>query len=195
MKNIVNEEKLELNRDERKRKQEGIQQSAGKEENDDTHKYKKLEWGMMRNVIATQPNVRGTLCWMLLLLKCAGVPLTRQQISAVCEPKFTTFWGHVEEKLMFNKFFLRLSIYALVAKVWPDKVVQWCADGNFLRPVFSASHGQLNSHAHSKFEGHTTCGSVVDIQSATTENRQGKKRKKEKETRKNKEERNHICKI
>jgi len=43
MKNIVNEEKLELNRDERKRKQEGIQQSAGKEENDDTHKYKKLE--------------------------------------------------------------------------------------------------------------------------------------------------------
>jgi len=29
-----------------------------------------------------------------------------------------------------------LSIRALVAKIWPDKVVRWCADGDFLRPVF-----------------------------------------------------------
>jgi len=55
----------------------------------------------------------------------------------------------------------------------------------FLRPVFSASRVQhvsaciLNSH-----EGHTMCGSVVDIQCATAEIRQGKKeeRKKTEET-------------
>jgi len=40
------------------------------------------------------------------LLKSAGVPQTRQQISAVSRPKFTILSGHVEEVLVFNKFFL-----------------------------------------------------------------------------------------
>jgi len=48
--------------------------------------------------------------------KFAGVPQTRQQISAVGEPKFTILWGHMEEILLFNKFF-RLLIHALVAKI------------------------------------------------------------------------------
>ena len=51
---------------------------------------------------------------------------------------------------MFNNFF-RLSIYALVAKIWPDKVVRWCRDGNFLRPVFSGSRVQHISDMHFKF--------------------------------------------
>jgi len=42
-------------------------------------------------------------------LKFAGVPQTRQQISAVNRPKFTVLRGHVGEVLqevsMFNKFF------------------------------------------------------------------------------------------
>jgi len=38
-------------------------------------------------------------------LKIAGVPQTRQQISAVSRPKFTILSGHVEEVLLFNKFF------------------------------------------------------------------------------------------
>jgi len=38
-------------------------------------------------------------------LKFAGVPQTRQQISAVSRPKFTILSGHVEEVLLFNKFF------------------------------------------------------------------------------------------
>jgi len=38
-------------------------------------------------------------------LKFAGVPQTRQQISAVSRPKFTIFAVHVEEVLLFNKFF------------------------------------------------------------------------------------------
>jgi len=37
----------------------------------------------------------------------------------------------VEEILLFNKFFFRLSIRALVAKVQRDKVVRWCADDVF----------------------------------------------------------------
>jgi len=49
-------------------------------------------------------------------LKFAGLPQTRQQISAVSRPKFTILSGHVEEVLLFNKFF-RLSIHALVPKI------------------------------------------------------------------------------
>jgi len=38
-------------------------------------------------------------------LKFAGVPQSRQQISAVSRPKFTILSGHVEELLLFNKSF------------------------------------------------------------------------------------------
>ena len=57
-------------------------------------------------------------------LKFAGVPQTRQPISAASRPKFTILWGHVEDILLFSKFFLRLSIHTLVAKIQPDKVVR-----------------------------------------------------------------------
>jgi len=58
--------------------------------------------------------------------------------------------------------------------------VRWCTDGDFLatflRPVFSASHVQQVSDLHLKFaQGHTMCGSMVDIQSAAAESRRGKK--------------------
>jgi len=65
-------------------------------------------------------------------------------------------WEHVEEILLFNTFF-RLSIRALVAKIGlqPDKVVRWCADGEFLaiflRPAFSASRVQHISDLYLKF--------------------------------------------
>jgi len=39
---------------------------------------------------------------------------------------------------MFNKFFFRMSIYALVAKKWPDKVVRWCRDGDFFASYISS---------------------------------------------------------
>ena len=84
-------------------------------------------------------------------LKFAGVPQTRQRISAVSRPKFTILPGHVEEVLLLNKFFFRLSIHAFVAKIWPDKVARWCRDGDFLRPVFAASRMQRISDLHSKF--------------------------------------------
>ena len=51
------------------------------------------------------------------LLKFAGVPQTNETISATSGPKFTILWGHVEEILPLNKFFFRLSIHALFAKI------------------------------------------------------------------------------
>ena len=38
-------------------------------------------------------------------LKVAGVPQTPETISAASGPKFTILCGHVEEILLFNKFF------------------------------------------------------------------------------------------
>jgi len=72
-------------------------------------------------------------------LKFVGVPQTTEPISAASGPKFTILSAHVEEVLLLNKFFFQLSIHALVAKIWPDKFVRWCRDGDFLRPVFAAS--------------------------------------------------------
>jgi len=38
-------------------------------------------------------------------LKFAGVPQTLKPSSAASGPKFAVLWGHVEEILLFNKFF------------------------------------------------------------------------------------------
>ena len=43
-------------------------------------------------------------------LKLPGVPQTNETISAASGPKFTILWGHVEEILLLNKFFFRLSM-------------------------------------------------------------------------------------
>jgi len=88
----------------------------------------------MPNVMAALPNIGGALCstpqslavahWVSCSngaktrnpLKFAGVPQTRQQISAVSRPKFTILREHVEKVLLFNIFF-RLSIHASVPKI------------------------------------------------------------------------------
>jgi len=52
--------------------------------------------------------------------------------------------------------------------------------GDFLRPAFPASRVQQVSDLHLKFaQGHTTCGSMVDIQSTAAEIRRGKKKEEE----------------
>jgi len=112
-------------------------------------------------------------------LKLPEVPQTNETISAVSGPKFTILWGYVEEILLLSKFF-RLSIHALVAKIYPDKVVGWCPDGDFWRR-FWVLH--LQRAAYSTFQtcilnshyGHTMCQSIVDIQPAAAEIRRGKK--------------------
>jgi len=50
-------------------------------------------------------------------LKFAGVPQNNGPISAASGLKFAIMWDHMEEILLLNKFFFRLSIYALVAKI------------------------------------------------------------------------------
>ena len=96
----------------------------------------KLECGPMPNVTVALPNISGALCstpqsladahyYMPCSntaktqkpLKVAGVPQTPETISADSGPKFTILWAHVEEILLLNKFFFRLSIRALVAKI------------------------------------------------------------------------------
>jgi len=83
----------------------------------------------MPNVMAALPNIGGALCSTpqsladanaaktLNPLKLPGVSPTNVTISAASEPNFTILWGHVEEILLLNKFFFRLSIRALVAKI------------------------------------------------------------------------------
>jgi len=88
-------------------------------------------------------------------LKFAWLPQTGKPISAVIGPKFVILWAHVEEILLFNNFFFRLSIHALVVKIQPNKVVRWCPDGQFLAiflgPAFPTSSMQHISDLHSKF--------------------------------------------
>jgi len=74
----------------------------------------------MPNVMAALPNIGGALCstphvWLTPAtrvpcsnaaktrnpLKFAGVPQTRQQISAASRPKFTILWQHVGETLLY----------------------------------------------------------------------------------------------
>ena len=50
-------------------------------------------------------------------LKLAWVPQTNETMSAAGRLKFSRLYADVGEILLFNKFFPRLSIYALVAKI------------------------------------------------------------------------------
>ena len=85
-------------------------------------------------------------------LKFAGVPQTRQQISAVRRPKFTMLREHVGEgRYRRLTGFFRLSIHASAAKIQPDKFVRWCQNGGYLCPLFPASRVQHISDLHSKF--------------------------------------------
>jgi len=48
-------------------------------------------------------------------LKLARVPQAREPISAVRGPKFTILWSHVEEILLFNKFFPIVNTFLLIS--------------------------------------------------------------------------------
>ena len=54
----------------------------------------------MPNVMVALPNIGGALCSKPQKpLKLAGVPQTGKPISAASGPKFTIFWGHLEDIL------------------------------------------------------------------------------------------------
>jgi len=95
--------------------------------------FSRLECGPMPNMMAALPNMGGALystpqIWLTptTRVSCSNAaktrnPLkfagTRQQISAVSRLKFTILSGHVEDVLLFDKFFFELSIHALVPKI------------------------------------------------------------------------------
>jgi len=119
----------------------------------------------MPNVMVALRNIGGTLCSTSQSLADAhyltavqkpveiswGAPnsptVNRSQPLVVqCSPYCGEIW---RTYCCLTSFFC--SICALVAKIWPDKVVRWCRDGDFLRPVFSASRVQHISDMHFKF--------------------------------------------
>ena len=128
----------------------------------------------MPNVMVALPGIGGALCstpqsladahyWLPCSnaaktrnpLKCAGVPQTGQPISAASGPKFTILLGHVEVILLLNKFFFRLSIRALIAKIIARQncvmVPRWRFWRLFYVLYFSASRVQHVSDLHLKF--------------------------------------------
>jgi len=99
----------------------------------------KLDCGIMPNVMVTLPNIGGAVCSTPQLvpttrvpcsnaaktrnpLKFAGVPQTPKPISAASGPKFTILSGHVEEVLLFNKFFSDCRYVPQLRRYSPTKL-------------------------------------------------------------------------
>jgi len=84
--------------------------------------HAKFGWLPLNDVAAVTKPRRETR-WNLL--GCPKLANRSQPFPLVCLSCHIV--GHVEEILLFNKFF-RLLIHALVAKIQLDKIVRWCAD-------------------------------------------------------------------
>jgi len=83
-------------------------------------------------------------------LKFAGVPKLAnrsQPLVGRSSPYYQDMWRRYR---CLTSFFL-LSIHASAAKIQPDKFVWWSQNGDFMRPVFSASRVQHISDMNSKF--------------------------------------------
>ena len=84
-------------------------------------------------------------------LKFAGVPQTRQPISAASGPKFTILWEHMEEILYLTSFF---SDCPFMPQLWRYSwhtcvmVHRWRFFASFLHPVFSVCRMQHISDMH-----------------------------------------------
>ena len=79
---------------------------------------------------------------------CPKLANRSQPLGGQSSPYYEDMWGRYR---CLTSFFFQLSIHASAAKIQPDKVVRWCQNGDFLRPVFSASRMQHISDMHSKF--------------------------------------------
>ena len=123
------------------------------------------------------------------LLECRAVTLPRRQsrwnwkgcpkLANRSQPlvgRSSPYYEDMWRKYCCLATFFRLSIHASAAKIQPDKVVRLCQNGDFLRPVFSASSVQRIWDMHSKFalRPHHVWN-MVDIQSPTAEIRRVKK--------------------
>jgi len=113
------------------------------------------------------------------LLKLAGVPKLANRYQPLVGQS-SPYCGDVEEILLFYNFFPIVNTWLSCEDMARQSCAMVCR-GEFLA-IFCILHFQratcsmlqtciLNSH-----EGHTMCGSMVDMQSATAENRRGKKK-------------------
>jgi len=106
-----------------------------------------LECGPMPNVMAAlPPSVQHRKLWLIPTtrvpcinvaktqnpLKFAGVPQTRQQISAVSRP-YSPYYEDMWRRYRCLTSCLPIvnTVHALSAKIQPDKVVQWSQNGDF----------------------------------------------------------------
>jgi len=79
---------------------------------------------------------------------CPKLANRSQPLVGRSSPYYEDMWRRYR---CLTSFYFRLSIHASAAKIQPEKVVRWCQNGDFLRPVVSASHVQHISDTHSKF--------------------------------------------
>ena len=84
-------------------------------------------------------------CWNLQ--GCPKLTNRSQPLVGRSSPYYEDMW----RRYCCLTLFFRSWIHALVAKTQPDKVVQWCQNDDFLRPVFAASRVPHISDMHSKF--------------------------------------------
>jgi len=112
-----------------------------------------LECGQMPNVMAALPNISAApvqcrKVWLMPTtrvsccnaaktpnpLKFAGCPKLRKvKRSQPLVGRSSPYYGDMWRRYCCLTSFFRLSIYALFAKIYPDKVVRWCPDGDFWR--------------------------------------------------------------
>jgi len=98
------------------------------------------------------------------LVECRAVSLPRRETRWNLEgcPKLANrsqplvgrsspYYQDIWRRYQCLTVFFWLPIYALAAKIQPDKVVRWCQNGDFLHPVFSVSCVQPISDMHPKF--------------------------------------------
>jgi len=165
--------------------------------------------GPMPNMMATLPNmIGGALCWTPQfgwrpLLECRAVTLPRcetrwnlqrcpklanrsQPLVGRSSPYYEDTW----RRYCCLTSFFQLSIYALVAKIQPDlKLCDGAKMANFCILYFQwAACSKFQTCILNLHQGHTMCATMTDIQSATVEIRQGKKKTEDRR-------RNHRAKI
>ena len=78
---------------------------------------------------------------------CPKLANRSQPLRGRSSPYYEDMWVRYR---CLTIFFLIVDT-CLGLKIQPDKVLRWCQNGNFLRPVFSTSRVQHISDMHSKF--------------------------------------------
>jgi len=150
------------------------------------------------------PSIQRRKVWMThTTIGCRAVTLPRREtrwnllgwpkLASRSQPLINRSSPYCED--MWRRYcclisFFRLSIRTLVAKIWPDKVVRWCADGDFfcVRYLQRAACSTLQTCILNSHYGYIMCRSMVDIQYATAEIMRGIKKDIKKD-------RNHRAKI